>query len=105
MVRATKKETTNPRARQACKYDLAGLSPEEFNAIIEGLTLVKGNKTAAALLKTLQGIDTAPRYQNKDTGEVLTFSEMLRQWAEEYDGDDPTNCLGWAEQYEELKGV
>ena len=44
-------------------------------------------------------------YQNKDTGELLSYEEMLKQWAEEYDGDDPSNGLGWAEQYEELTQI
>lgn len=40
-------------------------------------------------------------YMNRETGEVLTYKEMLTQFAEEYDGDDPTNALGWQEYYEE----
>ena len=40
-------------------------------------------------------------YINKDTGEVHESKEgMLKQWREEYDGDDPTNCMHWTEQYE-----
>lgn len=39
-------------------------------------------------------------YVNRDTGEVLTYGAMRRQWAEEYDGDDPTNGLSREEQYE-----
>lgn len=56
MLKATKKETTNPRARQACKYDLTGLSPAEYDAIIKGLELLKEDQTAAGLLKTLKGL-------------------------------------------------
>lgn len=55
MLKVTKKETTNPRARQACKYDLTGLSPAEYDAIIKGLELLEGDQTAAGLLKTLKG--------------------------------------------------
>lgn len=39
-------------------------------------------------------------YMNKDTGELLTKSEMLIQWRDEYDGNDDTNYLGYLEQYE-----
>lgn len=56
MLKVTKKETTNPRARQACKYDLTGLSPVEYNAIIKGLELLEGDQTAAGLLNTLKGL-------------------------------------------------
>ena len=39
-------------------------------------------------------------YMNRDTGELLTYEEMLKQWREEYDGDDDTNCCPISEQYE-----
>ena len=38
-------------------------------------------------------------YINLETGEVLTRAEMLKQFREEYDGDDPTNGLSWDEYY------
>lgn len=41
-------------------------------------------------------------YMNIETGELLTRSDMLSQFKTEYDGDDPTNCLGWSEYYEEV---
>ena len=56
MVKVIKKETTNPRARQACKYDVTGLSPAEYDAIIKGLELLEGDQTTAGLLKTLKGL-------------------------------------------------
>lgn len=42
-------------------------------------------------------------YENRDTGELLTYKEMRQHWATEYDGDDPTNALDWREQYREVK--
>lgn len=42
-------------------------------------------------------------YQNRDTGELLTREEMLKQWREDYDGDDPTNPLHYSEQYDEIE--
>lgn len=42
-------------------------------------------------------------YKNKDTGELLTREEMLTQWRDAYDGEDPTNALGWAEQYDKVE--
>lgn len=39
-------------------------------------------------------------YMNRETGELLTYAEMLKQFAEEYDGGDPTNALTWEEYYD-----
>ena len=39
-------------------------------------------------------------YMNLETGEVLMPDEMLAQYAEEYDGNDPTNALPISEYYE-----
>lgn len=41
-------------------------------------------------------------YVNKGTGEVLTRSQMKRQFFQMYDGGAPTNPLGWNEYYDEL---
>lgn len=41
-------------------------------------------------------------YMNIETGELLSKTDMLSQFKTEYDGDDPTNCLGWDEYYEEV---
>lgn len=38
-------------------------------------------------------------YENIDTGELLTYKEMREQWKNDYDGDDPTNCMSWQDQY------
>jgi hypothetical protein len=38
-------------------------------------------------------------YQNRECGNLLTYPEMLKEWAELYDGGDPTNPCGWMEHY------
>lgn len=38
-------------------------------------------------------------YQNRECGNILTYPEMLKEWAELYDGGDPTNPCGWMEYY------
>lgn len=43
------------------------------------------------------------KYMNTETGEVLlSRSDMLKQFAEEYDGNDPTNILSVEDIYSEL---
>ena len=42
-------------------------------------------------------------YMNKETGEVLTYNQMLKQFEEEYDGNDSTNCISYDEYYEEVQ--
>lgn len=44
-----------------------------------------------------------PMYINRETGELLTRREMLKQFAEDYDGNDPTNAVSWAEYFEEVQ--
>ena len=39
------------------------------------------------------------KFMNRDTGELLDEREAQTQWREEYDGDDPTNCIKFKEQY------
>ena len=41
-------------------------------------------------------------YQNKQTKEILTRQEMLKQFREEYDGGDDTNILNYTEYYLEV---
>ena len=41
-------------------------------------------------------------YMNKETGEILDRSGMLRQFKEDYDGGDETNSLYWYEYYDEV---
>lgn len=41
-------------------------------------------------------------YQNNETGEILTRRQMLKQWAEWYDGGDPTNAADWTENYTKI---
>jgi hypothetical protein len=38
-------------------------------------------------------------YQNRECGNILIYPEMLKEWAELYDGGDPTNPIGWMEYY------
>lgn len=42
-------------------------------------------------------------YINRETGELLTRREMLKQFAEDYDGNDPTNAVSWAEYFEKVQ--
>lgn len=44
-------------------------------------------------------------YRNKECGNILTYEEMLAEWAEMYDGGDPTNPLGWEEHYDRIPPV
>lgn len=46
--------------------------------------------------------EAGPFYMNRETGELLSLQMMLKQFSEEYDGDDPTNGVGWNEYYEEV---
>lgn len=47
--------------------------------------------------------EASPFYMNKVTGEVLSCQAMLAQYAEDYDGEDPTNACGTDEYYSEMK--
>lgn len=42
-------------------------------------------------------------WQNKETGEVLTFREMKAQGRDEYDLDDESNMFGYLDYYEPIK--
>lgn len=43
------------------------------------------------------------KYINTETGEVLlSRSDMLKQFRDEYDGEDPTNILSVEDIYEEI---
>ena len=42
------------------------------------------------------------KWINRETGELLTTGEMLKQGAEEYDLNDPTNILSIDEYYIKL---
>ena len=41
-------------------------------------------------------------FMNKETGELLTYEEMIQQGIEEYDLFDETNCMNWEDYYCEL---
>ena len=44
-------------------------------------------------------------YKNiDDPGTILTEDEAWKQWAEEYDGEDPTNPLRFYDQYKQANG-
>lgn len=42
-------------------------------------------------------------YMSLETGELLTWNEMQRVFAEEYDGGDPTNSIGWQEYFQKVE--
>lgn len=42
-------------------------------------------------------------YQSKETGEVLTYAQMIQQFREDYDGEDPTNPETWDEYYDRIE--
>ncbi len=46
--------------------------------------------------------EAGPFYVNRETGEMLSRQMMLEQYRTEYNGDDPTNCIGWDEYFEEV---
>jgi hypothetical protein len=39
-------------------------------------------------------------FQNRECGNILTYDEMIEEYREMYDGDDPTNPYGWDTYYE-----
>ena len=41
-------------------------------------------------------------YMNRDTGELMPYENMISEWRNEYDGDDPTNILSRDDMYVEL---
>ena len=41
-------------------------------------------------------------YINKETGEILTLSQARREFSQEYDGYDPTNCIKFSDIYEKI---
>ena len=38
-------------------------------------------------------------FMNKECGNILTYSEMIAEFLEMYDGGDPTNPAHWDEYY------
>ena len=46
--------------------------------------------------------EAGPFYVNRETGEMVSRQTMLAQFREEYDGDDPTNGIGYEEYFEEV---
>lgn len=41
-------------------------------------------------------------WMNRDTGELLTYDEMQKQFAEDYDGNDETNFISYHEYYKKV---
>lgn len=37
--------------------------------------------------------DTEKAYRNKETGELFTYKEMLKEWRERYEGINPVTKL------------
>lgn len=38
-------------------------------------------------------------FQNRECGNILTYDEMIEEFREMYDGDDPTNIVNWETYY------
>ena len=38
-------------------------------------------------------------FMNNECGNILTYSEMIKEYREMYDGDDPTNPSHWEDYY------
>lgn len=48
-------------------------------------------------------LEQGPFYQRKETGEIVSYQEMLRQFRECYDGEDTTSPISWDEYFEEVQ--
>lgn len=46
--------------------------------------------------------EAGPFFIEKSTGEMLSRQLMLQRFEDEYDGNDPTNTVGWDEYFEEV---
>lgn len=44
-------------------------------------------------------------FMSIETGEILTYKQMLKDFAENYDGDDWTNCTPYTEYYIKIKPI
>lgn len=42
------------------------------------------------------------KFENLDTGEILTEEEARAEWRDLYDGEDPTNALDFRDQYRKV---
>lgn len=54
------------------------------------------------------GLQLQRAYRNKETGEMLTYSEMLKEWREKYEGIDPETGLyqyHWHTRYEYISSA
>lgn len=60
-------------------------------------------REASKMDKANTGEQPARLYRNKETGELLTYREMLEEWRERYEGIDPVTGLyqyHWHTRYE-----
>lgn len=46
--------------------------------------------------------EAGPFFIEKSTGEMLSRQLMLQRFEDVYDGNDPTNTVGWNEYFEEV---
>ena len=44
-------------------------------------------------IRKLNGLQPQRAYRNKETGEMFTYPEMLKEWREKYEGINPENGL------------
>ena len=44
-------------------------------------------------------------YENMETGELLTYTEMHKQFVDEYGGDDYMDVCGWRKYYIQKKNT
>ncbi len=59
-------------------------------------------------IRKSNGLQPQRAYRNKETGEMLTYSEMLKEWREKYEGIDPETGLyqyHWHTRYEYISSA
>lgn len=59
-------------------------------------------------IRKSNGLQPQMAYRNKETGEMLTYSEMLKEWREKYEGIDPETGLyqyHWHTRYEYISSA
>lgn len=64
--------------------------------------LIKNKNTIPKQKNKQKGVSTKMKiyeFMKLETGEILTYNEMLKDFAENYDGDDVTNCTPYTEYY------
>lgn len=59
-------------------------------------------------IRKSDGLQPQRAYRNKETGEMFTYSEMLKEWREKYEGIDPETGLyqyHWHTRYEYISSA